>query len=101
MARALLIAVLIVAACKSPQQKASAARETASSWAATGAMLATEWGRGAVSDAYARSTARVARDEVAKAGAREQLRAWDALARAVERHDRAAAPELAKAFQPK
>ena len=113
MKRALLIVLLAAVACKSPQDEAKAARETADSWAATGAMLASEWGRGtmesgplpmacvigAVTDAYARSTARVAREELASLHAPEQIRVWKALEEAVARHDRSSAPRLSKAFK--
>ena len=99
MKRALLIVLLAAVACKSPQDEAKAARETADSWASTGAMLASEWGRGAVTDAYARSTARVAREELASLHAPEQIRVWKALEEAVARHDRSSAPRLSKAFK--
>jgi hypothetical protein len=100
---ALLLA--ISAACSSPQKAAQDAKDSAASWASTGATLAGEWSRGHVSDAYTRSTAKVALDEVRKltdldAGARDaQLRAWDALERAAGQHDRNAAPKLAQAFR--
>lgn len=85
--------LVVAVACSSPQKQAAEDRKTAASWAAAGALLAHEWSRGAVSDAYARSTARVAIDEVAalQTPSREaQLRAWRALEQAIDAHDRAA-----------
>ncbi|MBV8519807.1 MAG: hypothetical protein JO197_20620 [Acidobacteria bacterium] len=99
-----LVLPAVLAACSSPQKEANEARDTAASWASTGAVLAREWSRGHVTDAYTRSTARVATEEVNKltkldARARDaQLRAWDALERAAEAHEPAAAAPLARTF---
>lgn len=97
-----LVVLLAVLACSSPEREAAEARDGVASWSAAGAMLATEWTRGHVSDAYARSTARVAIDELKHldAPARDAaLRAWNELESAVERGDRAAAGRLVASFR--
>jgi predicted lipoprotein len=74
-----VLTVLAVLACKSPQRDAQEARETVASWAAAQKMTAEEWKRGAVPDAYVRSTAKVAIEELEKLdapGRDEAIRAW-------------------------
>ena len=99
----MLVAILIAAACSSPEQQAREAHDTVESWAAAGKMLAEEWSRGNVSDAYARSTAKVAIAELQKLKVinipeRDRaLKAWRELQNAVSRNDPAAAE---RAFNP-
>jgi hypothetical protein len=77
---ALAIAMLLAAvACASPEQKAEKAKDSVASWAAVQKMTAEEWRRGAVTDGYVRSTARVAIAELEQLdapGRDEALRAW-------------------------
>ena len=64
---------LAVVACASPDS------ESVASWEATGRMLKEEWRQGHVPDAYVRSTARVAIEELEKSDAPsrdEALRVW-------------------------
>jgi len=96
----MLVAILIAVACSSPEQQAREARDSVESWAAAGKMLAEEWSRGNVSDAYARSTAKVAIAELQKLDVPERdraLKAWRELQSAVSRNDPAAAE---RAFTP-
>ena len=93
--------LLVILACGSPEGDAQKARDSVASWAAAGAMLAQEWTRGNVSDAYARSTARVAIEELHgfNAPARDAaLQAWRDLQDAVARNDREAAERTIAAF---
>jgi hypothetical protein len=105
MKSAWVLLLIAAAACSSPQKDAQDAKDSAASWASTGATLASEWSHGHVTDGYTRSTAKVALEEVKKltdldAPPRDaQLRAWSALERAAEQHDRNAGTELARAFQ--
>lgn len=97
-----LVVLFAVLACASPEREAAEARDSVASWSAAGAMLATEWTRGHVSDGYARSTSRVAIDELRglDAPAREAvLSAWRELERAVERGDRETARQLVASFR--
>ena len=61
-----VFALLLVAACASPERKAADAQKSAESWAAAAKMTAEEWRRGAVTDGYVRSTARVAIEELSR-----------------------------------
>ncbi|HJQ38984.1 MAG TPA: hypothetical protein VKB93_17750 [Thermoanaerobaculia bacterium] len=70
-----VLPVLAVLACSSPQK----ARESVLSWTAAEKMTAEEWKRGAVTDAYVRSTAKVAIEELQKLdapGRDEAIREW-------------------------
>ena len=76
MKRCIIAVVLAIAACGSPEEKA---RESVASWTAAAKMTAEEWGRGAVTDAYVRSTAKVAIEELQKLdapGRDAAIRAW-------------------------
>jgi hypothetical protein len=98
---AVAVLILLALACASPERKAREARQSVASWAATGEMLAQEWMRGSVSDRYARSTARVAIEELQAldAPARDAaIRAWRDLEDAVARNDQTAAERTIAAF---
>ncbi len=76
MKRCIVAMALVLAACGSSEQEA---RDSVASWAATEKMTAEEWKRGAVTDAYVRSTAKVAIEELQKLDAPERdaaIRAW-------------------------
>ena len=89
--------ILLALACSSPERKAREARETTDSWRATGALLATEWARGAVSDAYAVDTARKAVEEVRAVEPvdRDAVRVLEELERVIRAGDRDAAKRIA------
>jgi len=89
-------------ACSSPEREAAEARDSVASWSAAGALLATEWTRGHVTDGYARSTSRVAIEELRGLDAPSRdaaVHAWRELERAVERGDREAARRLVASFR--
>ena len=63
---AVLTLLFVTVACSSPERKAADAQKSAESWAATAKVTAEEWRRGAVTDGYVRSTARVAIEELSR-----------------------------------
>lgn len=92
-----LALILVALACSSPERKAREARETTDSWRATGAMLAEEWARGAVSDVYAVDTAHKTVEEVraVRPVDAEAVRMLEELERTIRSGNRPAARELA------
>jgi hypothetical protein len=105
--RLLFIALLIAAACKSPESKAKKAQDELSSWASAGHALSQDWARGAAPKPYVKSTVDVASDEIEKIGKTLQndksvdqvSSLYEQLGNAVERDDRAAGIDIARAFQ--
>ena len=97
MRRLSAVILVLLVACSSPEREAREAHETADSWRATGALLATEWARGAVTDAYAADTARKAVEEVRalRPVDAEAVRMLEELERLIRAGDRSAAQELA------
>jgi hypothetical protein len=79
MKRCIVAVALAIVACGSPERDAQEARDGVASWSATQKLTAEEWKRGAVTDAYVRSTAKVAIEELQKLDAPEReaaIRAW-------------------------
>jgi hypothetical protein len=79
MKRCIVAVALAIVACGSPERDAQEARAGVASWSAAQKMTAEEWKRGAVPDAYVRSTAKVAIEELKKLdapGRDEAIRAW-------------------------
>ena len=105
--RIILVALLIAAACKSPESKAKKAHDELSSWAAAGEMLSREWARGAAQKPYVKSTVDVASEELKKIGeslqnnepAGQVSSLYEQLGDAAKRDDHAAGDDIARAFK--
>ena len=105
-----LIALILLIACESPEDKAEKAREELVSWSATGEILAHQWSRESTPTPYVKSTLNVATNTLAKLAkplesdreSKETLsrvtQLYDSFSRAVERNDREGAAKSSRQF---
>lgn len=91
MARAALLALVLLAACSGGEEKKLA---QARSWSATAVLVAEHWVRGEVPSAYARDALKKAAGELAQGPFPEAAAPVADLGVAVAREDRAAAKRI-------
>lgn len=110
MRQAIVIAIALLVACKSPATKVAKARDELASWAAAGAMLSSAWSQGTAATPYVKSTVKVGAGEVdklrqplqsdseGKEAVQQVANLYGKLLQAVEQNDRPSAAKLAGPF---